>query len=574
MDEPLATSDPHRWWREPQLVVLVLMVTAIFFSRLTTLTIRGEESRRARVAVEILESGDWIVPTQQQQIYLSRPPLGSYPIALVGMWRGEVDALATRLPTVLAVLLTCVLIYGYGRGFLTANGALAAALAYATMIQVMELGRLAETEATFTLLVAASLLLWHAGYTHRWPAALFWSLGYNCAALAGLAKGPQGPIYFVAVTIAYLLWRRDWKSLFSLPHAVGIASFLLVLGAWQVPYFLSTNLESSLGIWVNNAAQRFEDNSRVATMLTHMATYPLEMFACLAPWSLLLLRYGDKRFRHELAPYAERILFLTLAILVTFPTVWLASTAKTRYFMPLYPCFALLVGMVIDRSLAAAPSSALRKVWRNYALVVSVAIVGFAAVVAVASWWSVPQLAMLAQSPAVALAFGMSVLLGAIVAVTFAQQPGNAAPAASVTIVAGMLGLSFTWILLNSYARSANDPAPVIAAVKQRLFSDRPLHSFCRVDHLFAYHYQTPIEYLPVPQTANEVPNNVEYFVLDGGPSPMATLPFEWETVETISLDRNRMDQPKRTVIIGRRLSESESLHVARKARQRTPSKN
>lgn len=574
MDEPFATSDPRRWWREPQLAVLVLVVSAIFFSRLTTLTIRGEESRRARVAVEILESGDWIVPTQQQQIYLSRPPLGSYPIALVGMWRGKVDVVATRLPTVLAVLLTCVLIYGYGRGFLTANGALASALAYATMIQVLELGRLAETEATFTLLVAASLLLWHAGYSHRWPAALFWSVGYACAALAGLAKGPQGPVYFVAVTIAYLLWQRDWKSLFSVPHAVGIASFFLVLGAWQIPYFLSTNLESSVGIWVNNAAQRFEDNSRVATMITHLATYPLEMFACLAPWSLLLLRYCDKRFRPEVAPFAQRITFLTLAILVTFPTVWFASTAKTRYFMPLYPCFALLAGIVVDRSLAAAPQAALRKVWRNYAIVVCVALVGFAAVVAVASWWPVARLAMLAQSPAVALAYGMLVLLGAIVAVTFAQQPGKAAPAASVTIVAGMLGLTFTWILLNSYARSANDPAPAIAEVKQRLFSNRPLHSFGRVDHLFAFHYETPIEYLPVPQSVAEVPADVEYFVLDGGPSPLATLPFDWETVETISLDRNRVDRPQRTVIIGRRLSDAESLHVARKARKSTSNKN
>lgn len=572
MDEPFATSDPRRWWREPQLAVLVLVVVAIFFSRLTTLTIRGEESRRARVAVEILESGDWIVPTQQQQIYLSRPPLGSYPIALVGMWRGKVDAVATRLPTVLAVLLTCVLIYGYGRGFLTANGALAAALAYATMIQVLEIGRLAETEATFTLLVAASLLLWHAGYTHRWPAVLFWSLGYSCAALAGLTKGPQGPVYFVAATIAYLLWQRDWKSLFSAPHAVGIASFLLVLGAWQVPYFLSTNLECSLGIWVNNAAQRFEDNSRAATMLTHLATYPLEMFACLAPWSLLLLRYGDKRFRRELTPFSERITFLTLAILVTFPTVWFASTAKTRYFMPLYPCFALLAGMVVDRSLAAAPNSALRKVWRNYAIVVCVALIGFAAVVAVASWWPIARLAMLAQSPPVALAYGMLVLLGAVVVLTFAQQPGKAAPAASVTILAGLLGLTFTWILLNSYARCANDPTEAILAIKQRLSGDRRLRSFGRVDHLFAYHYETPIEYLPVPQTAAEAPDDVEYFVLDGGPSPLAKLPFEWETVETISLDRNRIEQPQRTVIIGRRLS-TDDARVARKSRQRTPGK-
>ena len=42
--------------------------------------------------------------------------------------------------------------------FFRGSGALAAGLAYATMGQVLVLGRLAETEATFTLLLSGALL--------------------------------------------------------------------------------------------------------------------------------------------------------------------------------------------------------------------------------------------------------------------------------------------------------------------------------------------------------------------------------------------------------------------------------
>ena len=104
---------------------------ALYGARLTALPIRGEETRRAQVACEMVQTGDWIVPRQQGQPLLSRPPLGNYPIALAAIAFGDCSLLAVRLPTMLATWLTVLLIYGYGRLFLSRLGALAAGLAYA-----------------------------------------------------------------------------------------------------------------------------------------------------------------------------------------------------------------------------------------------------------------------------------------------------------------------------------------------------------------------------------------------------------------------------------------------------------
>ena len=192
----LATTPSSRWWSEPECWLLALIVVVIYFSRLTALPVAGEEARWASGAMEMIATGDWIVPRQQGQVFPERPPMSSWAMAAVGLFWGQVDEVAIRLPSVTAVLLTCLVIYGYGRLFLTRFGAFTAGAIYATMGQVLQLGRVGESEALFALLVSASLLIWHAGHLRSWPSVWTWSAGY---ALAGLAR-----------------WSRDLKHLCTL----------------------------------------------------------------------------------------------------------------------------------------------------------------------------------------------------------------------------------------------------------------------------------------------------------------------------------------------------------------------
>src|SRR5688500_16657416 len=157
------------WWREVQVLWLIALVGGIYFSRIDDVNLLGEETRRAQVAREMAWSANWIVPHQQGELYLSRPPLGSWAIAIAAHVRGEFDALAVQLPSVIAILLTTLLIYAYARNLLSQTGAFLAAVSYPTMIQVLQLGRLAESESLFTLFLSGALLAWHWGYIKGWP---------------------------------------------------------------------------------------------------------------------------------------------------------------------------------------------------------------------------------------------------------------------------------------------------------------------------------------------------------------------------------------------------------------------
>src|SRR4051794_18231038 len=60
-----ASGERKCWWCEPELIVLIALVAAAYVVRIDDLSMRGEEPRRAQVAFEILQRGDWIVPREQ-----------------------------------------------------------------------------------------------------------------------------------------------------------------------------------------------------------------------------------------------------------------------------------------------------------------------------------------------------------------------------------------------------------------------------------------------------------------------------------------------------------------------------
>ncbi len=336
------------WYREAEVLLLVLLVAGVYFARFDQPSLRGEETRWATCAWEHLRTGDWIVARQQGQVHADRPPLVNWLMAGGMVLLGADSVLAVRLPSLLATLATTLLIYAYGRLFLLRGGALAAASAFATMIQVMSLGRLAESDAVLTLFVAASMLVWHYGYVRQWPKTAVWCSSYLLTALAALAKGPQGPIYFAgAVTVYLLLVRRDWRYFLHPAHLLGSSVCVATIGLWAVPYYLATDWQAVYLTWGNQAASRFT-LSEPGRLLTHLATFPLEVLGCMLPWSLLLAVYLKRDFWRKLDNARSHAIFLVTAITISLLPVWICQGARNRYCMPFYPCAALLVGLAID----------------------------------------------------------------------------------------------------------------------------------------------------------------------------------------------------------------------------------
>ena len=64
-----------------EVIMLLALVAAGYFVRMGELSVRAEEPRWSQVAYEIQQRGDWIVPREQGEPFLSRPPLHSWLVA-------------------------------------------------------------------------------------------------------------------------------------------------------------------------------------------------------------------------------------------------------------------------------------------------------------------------------------------------------------------------------------------------------------------------------------------------------------------------------------------------------------
>jgi 4-amino-4-deoxy-L-arabinose transferase-like glycosyltransferase len=555
------------WCFEPEAILLLLLVLGVYFTRLTSVSIRGEEPRWATVAREMVWSGDWIVPRQQGLVFADRPPLNSWCMALMYELTGSLDLLAVRLPTALATLLTTLLVYGYSRTFLSRLGALSAGAAYATMPQVLQLGRFAESDALFSLFVSASLLVWHWGYTRKWPPACVWGCGYLLAALASLTKGPQGPVYFFAPVLVYLLLRRDGRYLLSLPHLAGMAVFAAVLGAWQIPFSLRTGLEATAKVWSEGGGLA----ERVGGILDgslplHMVAFPASVFVNLFPWSVMLLAFASGRLRRSLRAAGPQGMFLVVWFLVVFPTCWIVPDARARYLMSTYPCLACLVGLVVQWCCETSAAGGWQELWSRLVAVLAVcaAALGLAAMGV-----GVHDLAAetkLLPPAGWMIVYGL-ICLGLAVA-CFRTPRATAAPLqkAAVFCVAVFVGLTYNGPVVNRLVQSDNETAAAVARLKQQIPPGEPLVSFGFAHHLFAYYFGEPIKVQSWPDGGSDWDPRVRYFCFHRRLAGFEReVPFAWEQVAEISCERYWMQYPRTTMVIGRRIDAPPLVVSARK---------
>ncbi len=551
-------------WRQWEFAALTVLVLGVYFARLTSLPVCGEESRWANAAREMIATGDWVVPRQQGTIFPERPPLGSWAMGLVGLVRGDVDLVATRLPSAAATLAMVLGIYGYAVLWLSRRGAFAAAASYATFGQVMQIGRLGESEALFTLFVGGALLTWHGMYISGRSRLLAWCAGYGLAAFGALVKGPQAPIYFVGACGVFLVLERNWRWLFCWAHVVGAAVFAVIVGAWLVP-FATNNWQVVDDIWAGLAQDRFT----ISGLLSHMASYPLETFGCLLPWSPLLLALLHPRVRRSIWAERPAMKFLLVALAVTYPSVWLAAGARGRYYMPLYPCLAVLIGLVVEHCTARLAAPADRMFWRHFQRIsaITASVVGIGIVAAALVPWQ--PLSALAQSGPFLAVWIPVVAISAGLLIWASQGESRPRPQVAILALCGFLAMGQSGLYLNMRLQGANDLEPAVAELKQR-FIDDELVSLGRVYHRFAFVYDRQIRQVDWPVAASDLPADVEYFCFDRRPGdtpesrsgsdgrlPMSTpgtLPFEWEEVAEIPCDPVQREVHNRTVVIGRRL--------------------
>jgi 4-amino-4-deoxy-L-arabinose transferase-like glycosyltransferase len=574
--EPATGLRGRPWWLEIEAAALVGLVVVAYFLRAGTMPIQGEEPTRAQIAFEMVHTGDWLVPREQDEPFITRPPLQNWLIAASCLALGSWDAWAVRFHSLLATLLTTLLVYGYGRRFLTPLGALAAGAAFATFGHMFTKGAQAETDALFIFLVGGSLLLWHWGLMSRWPEFVTYGLGYGLMALGMMTKGLQAPTYFVGGVVAYMLVMRQWRQIFCWGHLLGALFGASIVLAWLIPYGLQLGWFAVYSVWLGDAAMQSGGDVlgwNWKQGLAHLAWYPLAVAAATLPWSPLLLPYLSRDFLRRLGAARPWVIFLSCSLAVAFPTCWLPPLGLTRYFAPMYPCLAVLIGLVVQRCAEADLVSSLSRAWQRYLLTMvggMSMVAGLVALLGVGA--SLAALAPLALPSLVALAYAGSCLALAFLVWRMRKTVEPQRVRWVVLAVAGFMVVVFTGVATDIRLRQSEDAATAMSRLKEQLPPGQALVSFGEnLDCLFTYYYGLPI-ITPRPWPGAADGADLDYFCFMGTGSDRPELPFAWEEIAAVPMDRRHRDTPERVVVVGRRLPHAPAAGTVTRAQPGQPS--
>jgi 4-amino-4-deoxy-L-arabinose transferase-like glycosyltransferase len=330
-----------------------------------------DEGNNAECSQEMLDSGNFIVPTFNYRLRDDKPVL-IYWLQIACSCLVGVNEWAARLPSALASLATVLCVYELGRGMFGVRSGLQAGLILGTSFAFLGAAHFANPDALLVAFTTLSLAL----FWHDWQSGgKGWLAGVGIAAGLGvLAKGPIGLVLPAAVALGFLVWQRQLKRLLDWRVPSFILAFLFVAAPWYIWVALETKGEWVAGFWGKHNTGRFR-----AVLENHsgpVSYYVFVLLVGLAPWSIFLggvcwhtwtrlrrSRAASKwccrscgvswRTWNRVCQGGEHeqsaLRFLTVWFAIYFVFFSLSATKLPNYILPLYPAVALLTGHFLER---------------------------------------------------------------------------------------------------------------------------------------------------------------------------------------------------------------------------------
>src|SRR6266702_2164075 len=108
-------------------LIVLLVWSVVYLPALGSLAIKGEEGRRILPAIQMLKTGDYVVPQVGSNPYFRKPPLVNWLVAASFKFFGVHTEWTARLPSAIAVLAVGIAFVIVARASLTPKGSMLAA---------------------------------------------------------------------------------------------------------------------------------------------------------------------------------------------------------------------------------------------------------------------------------------------------------------------------------------------------------------------------------------------------------------------------------------------------------------
>jgi 4-amino-4-deoxy-L-arabinose transferase-like glycosyltransferase len=350
----------------------------------------ASEIRYIESAREMVESGDWIVPTLGHVPYFEKPIL-LYWLAAASQFVFGQSGIAVRLPSILSAMLSLYVSWEFARRLLGERGGMQAALVVLGSGYFLVLGSVLTTD---TLFAACLWSAWYAWWRARAERGSRWKWLYCVAtALGFMSKGPLALILVGGSIATFQVFQEPWPSgqasrlrALALRVARGLRAALSAGHvARLVGVTLALNLPWTLAVLRRDARflEFFYVRENFRAFFDGTVNHPQPFYyyagvllAAFTPWSLpclaagvvALWQRGSAAWRGPAldareAPGTELRTYLGAIVLFTLAFLQASSSKLGTYPLPILPALAILIVDCWCRNLAAPPA------WLRWSLI-------------------------------------------------------------------------------------------------------------------------------------------------------------------------------------------------------------
>jgi 4-amino-4-deoxy-L-arabinose transferase-like glycosyltransferase len=309
-------------------------------------TLDSHECFVSVAAREMLQSGDWVVPTLNGEPRLNKTPLSYWLVASFAKITGRVDEFTARFPSAVFAVLTAISILYFVNRWLSFRIAALCTGVWATSLTYIRNSHSARPDMVLTFFTTLCFLSFFSAVNSNERrrqvvyALIFWaSFG-----LANLAKGPA-PLPLVIIPLFFfIIISKKWAVLPKLLPVVGSVIFLAIVLPW--PLIIANKLNWDLTLWKHEFVDRlFGDYARGNYPFYY---YFLMMFKYVTPWIIFLPMALAAPFYKVWKKKQPVMKFLWIWFVLDFAFLTIDLGKRQHYILPLIPAMAILIGILLE----------------------------------------------------------------------------------------------------------------------------------------------------------------------------------------------------------------------------------
>ena len=231
--EPPALPPPPT--RHALFAILIALAALLHVATIGTGDLYSQtEGQYAGAAREMVESHQWLLPTNDGIPRLQKPPL-LYWLIIVSFKLFGINTPAARLPGALAVVASVALIFLIGEKLTDYWHGFIAGLIYLSCCGTFLLARIVMPEPLVSAFLAGAIFCGLCGYQRRRHRRVWFAGFWICSAFACLSKGLLGLVYPVAIFLLLSMFYREARLRYrTLLRWEYVAIFLLIVAPWHL----------------------------------------------------------------------------------------------------------------------------------------------------------------------------------------------------------------------------------------------------------------------------------------------------------------------------------------------------